>query len=411
MAKYEITHSCGHTETVKLFGKTKDREWRIKKMESEICPDCYKQQLIEADKKAAEQNAAEGLPELEGSEKQVLWAEKIRADRIDIINKIANAEPVEPCISFFWNWRDFDEFISKEQRQAIKESCENNAERYAMRMQLPIMQIAVDLLRDQTSAHWWIDNREYKISFLLANLLKTSKPKQDSVEESLEQAAQAEATVRPEQPETETVAEIAVTGDSVKIAFPEKVEEFRLLMRKHGYRWQGDHWLRTLNKRNGVPQDRAAEIGHILLGSNFIIRIYDEAVRNAAIDGHYTEEQTRWITAYTSGKHKGRFCISWHWDDDFYRDAKRLPTARYVKPNISVGAEHFDEILDFAEVNGFSLSDAAMALVDSARKAKQSALVAKVDITPVQERRKGLVGAPEKMDVPEDVEVNDELRD
>ena len=72
MAKYTIQHRCGHEEEVKLFGKEKERQWKIGKMEEEDCLECQ-------NKQAAEENAEEGLPALEGSDKQVAWAETIRA--------------------------------------------------------------------------------------------------------------------------------------------------------------------------------------------------------------------------------------------------------------------------------------------------------------------------------------------
>lgn len=41
MAQYTINHSCGHTRTISLFGKTKDRESKISWMESQECPQCW----------------------------------------------------------------------------------------------------------------------------------------------------------------------------------------------------------------------------------------------------------------------------------------------------------------------------------------------------------------------------------
>ena len=40
MAKYDITHSCGHTETVQLFGAGKERESRIAYLEKTPCAEC-----------------------------------------------------------------------------------------------------------------------------------------------------------------------------------------------------------------------------------------------------------------------------------------------------------------------------------------------------------------------------------
>lgn len=43
--KYDVKFSCGHTCTVELFGKTSDRERKIKWYEEcAVCPECYKEQ-------------------------------------------------------------------------------------------------------------------------------------------------------------------------------------------------------------------------------------------------------------------------------------------------------------------------------------------------------------------------------
>ena len=42
--KYDVKFSCGHTETIELFGNTKDREDRIKYFEERgVCSECYKE--------------------------------------------------------------------------------------------------------------------------------------------------------------------------------------------------------------------------------------------------------------------------------------------------------------------------------------------------------------------------------
>lgn len=73
--KYEVKMSCGHTETIQLFGKCADRERKIEWLERYVlCEECKKEQAAKEIKKAEEA----GLPELEGSEKQIAWAAKIR---------------------------------------------------------------------------------------------------------------------------------------------------------------------------------------------------------------------------------------------------------------------------------------------------------------------------------------------
>jgi hypothetical protein len=407
MAKYQITHACGHSATLQLFGKSSDRKWRIEKAEQDICSDCWKEKQIEADKQAAEQNAAIGLPALTGTEKQILWAEKIRADKLALLDKIPGMAAYE--VDAYWTWHHLRDFISKTEEKAVAAQCENKSDLFKVAIQLPVLQKGLALLKAQTKASWWIDNRDTKLSAILAELLRSMPIEQPAENKPLEIDAQAEATVRPEAPVTETVAEIKAVESKIIVSFPEKVEAFRLLMREHGFSWSGHNWERKLTARNGAPQDRAAEIGHILLGSGFIIRIYDETIRARAIDGNYPEEQTRWITGYTAGSEQGRLCISWARDEDFYKAAKRMPTARYVKPSISVAAEQFEQVLDFAEINDFSISETAMQYIEAARAAKDKALVAHVELS--DKSKAGDDGKPVKLETPENVEVDDDLRD
>ena len=72
MAWYTINYKCGHTERVQLYGAHKERYAKIERMEACNCPEC------EA-KAAQDRAAADGLPALTGSDKQISWAADIRA--------------------------------------------------------------------------------------------------------------------------------------------------------------------------------------------------------------------------------------------------------------------------------------------------------------------------------------------
>ena len=46
--KYDVTFSCGHTETVEIYGKTEDREKKIAYYgKSGLCPECYEKKMNE----------------------------------------------------------------------------------------------------------------------------------------------------------------------------------------------------------------------------------------------------------------------------------------------------------------------------------------------------------------------------
>lgn len=95
--KYDVTYTCGHIATIQLYGKTSEREKRIKYLEGNcVCPECYKAQK-DAERKAENEKAAEaaetrGMQELSGSPKQVAWANTIREKAMQYIDKTMNLE-------------------------------------------------------------------------------------------------------------------------------------------------------------------------------------------------------------------------------------------------------------------------------------------------------------------------------
>ena len=50
--KYDIMMSCGHIETVQIYGKADDRERKIRYFENyRTCKECYKQKMRERERK------------------------------------------------------------------------------------------------------------------------------------------------------------------------------------------------------------------------------------------------------------------------------------------------------------------------------------------------------------------------
>lgn len=158
--KYTVTFSCGHEAEVELFGKTSERDRRIAWYEKEgLCPDCYRKMKEEELADYAEKIETEyKLPELEGTEKQVAWARKIRAG-------VIRAWEAKPDI--FYN-----EFITIRRGKVEEES---NAYRYKIKhgatpeeAKAAVLEVAETngTMRmykkwfEATSAAWIIDNRD-----------------------------------------------------------------------------------------------------------------------------------------------------------------------------------------------------------------------------------------------------------
>lgn len=113
--KCTVTYSCGHQGQVEVFGSSKDRESKLNWYKNKaVCPACYK-----AQKESETAKTSEGLAQLTGTEKQVKWANDLRA-----------------------------EFISKV--KAGIPATEDGQKALALLM---------EAVNEKTEAKWWIDNR------------------------------------------------------------------------------------------------------------------------------------------------------------------------------------------------------------------------------------------------------------
>jgi hypothetical protein len=383
MAQYTVTRACGHEETVYLFGPGSTRRWRLDNVEPQkLCEECYQIELAkkreQANQEAAEAAKQMKLPELVGSERQVPWAETIRQQILIGLDELVYRLPEE------------------------------------RRGDINLLE-AIEHIKSKTDASWWIDRRgvsEYQLKQLLEEASKEAETeKADTLAKPLADEAKIEATVRPENPKTETVAEIRALADAIEISFPERREDFRQIVKGLGFSWSTIRWERKIYPKNGMIEDRAAEVGNKLLAAGFPIRIYDETIRQRAINGEYEPECKRWIQIRVSGEHEGWLVLSWEgYNDSLYRAAKKIAGARWSRPSIVVPVENYEEVLDFAQMYGFKISEKAQAAIDAARELKEKALttgikVSEIDKTPEPGAK------PPVLEIPDEVTIDAELRD
>lgn len=122
MAKYNIRYKCGHKEEVQLFGPNVERDRRIKWLESQECDNCRR---AKAESEAIASAKARGLPDLEGSGKQVTWATTIRERAYKALDCLA----------------PFASASSNSQAKQLVDAWKSKMDA-------------------QTQAKWWIDNRD-----------------------------------------------------------------------------------------------------------------------------------------------------------------------------------------------------------------------------------------------------------
>lgn len=99
MAQYNIHHTCGHEETVQIYGTNVhgERQRKAEWLESKPCRDC--------ERKAMRDENLAGAAELTGSDKQVNWANDLRAKAIgDIKAKLAKIDT--QYIAAPQDWKD-----------------------------------------------------------------------------------------------------------------------------------------------------------------------------------------------------------------------------------------------------------------------------------------------------------------
>jgi hypothetical protein len=75
MSTYTFHHACGHSREIDLQGTPVNHPDRIAELEARLCPSCWK-----AERDAEVESITAHLPPLEGTEKQIDWAVRIRRD-------------------------------------------------------------------------------------------------------------------------------------------------------------------------------------------------------------------------------------------------------------------------------------------------------------------------------------------
>lgn len=167
-----ITHACGHKEEVAVYGKRADREKKIAWLESQLCAECRARE-------GAAQGAANGWAALEGSPKQIAWAEDLRGETMDAIAVLKT--------------RTDDEAARKDR--------------------------VIAYLGGITSAEWWIDNRFYRGAKMIRRAIKHAAENGiDLIAETVEEPAK--------EPVEETAAEpVAAVETAETVAEPVEAAE------------------------------------------------------------------------------------------------------------------------------------------------------------------------------------------
>lgn len=399
--KYDVTFACGHTATVELFGKSSDREWKLQHIAEGLCPDCYKAQQ-EAERKAASEAAAEdakkqGFSELKGSEKQIAWAETIRAKFFEQLDEL------------------LEKMRQQDQHARIKAGW-NDEQKARHDMMFRVVDAMGRAYAHIDSAKVIIDNRssDPKGSMQKAAVeiqaVKDGRETLDSVRDAFgavvaatveeylkaEGAPEVEAeepedvTVEPTEKKHATLATVSVgkndEGRPVVHVTSDKDADLIAVVKAHGYRWNGgrQRWYFPVGAKDGAASDRAAEIANALLTEGFPVRMPKD-IKDKAIAGTFDPRATRWVSAIPTDP--DHVYLSWPRDDnDELRDASRgLHGLTYMGETHEwrVPVTAYAEIRDFAGLYGFKLTPGA----EKALKAYEDRVVTADPAVPAKEEK------------------------
>lgn len=347
MHETRVLYSCGHEAYTILYGngdqQEEKRQWCA---ETGLCPNCYAEKLKnDRDALFAMRKEQYFLPDLEGSEKQVEWAEKIRNAGIDLLER-GN----EKCVA---------QVLAGYSKEIVGKSYEETRR-------------CITMFADVKKASFYIDNREDMYSYQwLLRMCKNYETNIEMDDPQLAEEVKREATMMPQNPTHGDAAKVILEPHCVRASYYKKDNDFRTVVKKLHFTWdvESREWKRKCTQFTGDAQERAAELINALLRAGFAVICSDTEVRRRAEEADFSPEFRRWIKKSSD---EG-YVIRWDRDDkDFYKDAMALPGARYrcEEHGVVVPTIHWREIMDFAYIQGFKLSPKAQAIADTARDAE-----------------------------------------
>jgi len=209
-----------------------------------------------------------GLKGLQGTEKQIAWAETIRSEKINKLSKIA---------SRLIAGQDKLPGLGKGSK---KETTEKRIFELGFKSSVQYFDtchLAIEQIQNERSASWWIDHRDIPRwePIIESKALAISEETQpDAI------SAKAESTIIPDHQAINTPAEISIIDNTVTVLSPGKNRDlWEIIKLKLGFSWTGEKWELDIGIINGTAVDRAAEAGHMLLAAGFPVIIWNEDVR------------------------------------------------------------------------------------------------------------------------------------
>lgn len=349
--KFQDVYSCGHQCRLTVMAYSEeDAKQKAKYKFQDVCPECAKAQLEETRAKKAEKAKNTALKNnwatLKGTEKQIAWAEQIRLDFSKInIDKIDLSVVGIYVLNKFLKKRN--QKVSVKRYDEIKENAKNALN---------------TMLETETKANFYIDCRAMTESTdFLRMLTKYFKTEEQEMLEDI----QKDLTLTPTDFNHKTVT-IKLNKNTILI-LSEKDDDVIKIAKSLYYRWDNERrkWFRTIEECNGRIEDRIAELTYKLMKKSFAVCLdidleQFEEVKEKTTEASYKEEIERYIS-YKNGKLK----IDWlGYDNTLYYKVRKIFTAKYIDKSFFVDISQANQVLDFADENGFEIQPLALQKIE-----------------------------------------------
>jgi nucleotide-binding universal stress UspA family protein len=360
--KYDVTFACGHVGEVTLYGPGRDRERKLQWLSTCKCKDCE-----EADRQARilKETQDRELPDLIGTPKQIDWASSIRINQIQALEK----------------WSDFlagkvekaEDRISKYRETADAEKLERALKSLDGRRQdFAECQRAIECLYGIQESRWWIDHRDDSEEALILAYRELGEKEKERV--VLEEDRAKMVIMEPEVQKTEAVAIVEAKGGYILMT-SEKDEVIRLAVKAAGFTWDSDRraWAKEITEMTGPAKDLLPDTARKLLEAGARVKA-EPWVKETVESGSYEPECHRWICKSTKDasklfiiKAKGAMLpagCKTTWDGDGI-----------------ISPDRWREIREFAEMNGYRITQMAEAMLKAAEDATVKVKVADKETT------------------------------
>ncbi len=329
MSWVAVTFRCGCAGHVQAFGNRSDRErkanWLAERRACEPCFAAEREAQQKAEQEAAKAQAEEWeLPALEGTEKQVAWAERIRADLVKAIEAVRALGNLETC--------DPDGFFEEG---------------------------VVDVLA-RSDVQFWIDTVrgwDLHVTRLRDDIRYIGKQARKEIGKAGPTIVQPEGQI--------AVSQVTIRHEPGEILLTTTRKESDALVERIkdiGFRWSSDHWYFHCTP-SPVPLDNvAAGVASEVLAMGYSVVLPQPTVVDVLSSGEFERDPVRKLVTHKDGK---AFLLRWRKSDGIYDVVKSLPGARWDSPYMKVPATASNEVMDLAERLGFWISDTARDLARS----------------------------------------------